>query len=78
MGDDRPARQLHGYVSVEARDGWYRFAEAHHTNVTALLEAVGRMLGGMAGSESLPPAIRQVVKEAQLVAGARSSRKRQE
>ena len=78
MADGLPRRQLHGYVSVEAQEGWYRFAEAHHTNVTALLEALGRTLGRLAPSDTLPPVLRATVKEAQTVAGARSSRRRTE
>ena len=55
-----PRQQLHGYVSAEARDGWYRFAGAHDTNVTALLEAVGIWLGQAADIEPkrLPSALR--------------------
>lgn len=78
MDDGLPRRQLHGYVSIEAREGWYRFADAHHTNVTALLEAVGLALGRLAPSDTLPPVLRAAVKEAQTVAGARSSRRRKE
>lgn len=65
-------------MSTEARDGWYRFAEAHDTNVTALLEALGVHLGAAA---PLPVAdlgddLQQVVAEAKAVAGRRSSRRR--
>jgi hypothetical protein len=62
-------------VSVQARDGWYRFAEANHTNVTALLEAMGVKLDVMVKSGKVPPLLREVAKEAQRVAGARSSRR---
>lgn len=76
MEERQPRQQLHGYISSEARDGWYRFAEAHQTNVTALLEATGLLLGQHADSEQLPPWLRQVVSEARLVASSRSSRRR--
>ena len=75
MSTGRPRRQLHGYVSVQARDGWYRFAEANHTNVTALLEAMGVKLDAVLKSGNVPPVLREVAKEAQRVAGARSSRR---
>jgi hypothetical protein len=55
MAAGQPRRQLHGYVSAQARDGWYAFAEAHGTNVTALLEALGIELGKAAKK---PPAQR--------------------
>jgi hypothetical protein len=77
MESGTPRRQLHGYVSNEARDGWYRFAEANDTNVTALLEAFGLQLGELAtGKTSAPPVIRHVVAKARRVAGRRSTRRR--
>ena len=80
MDQDHPPRQqLHGYVSTEARDGWYDFAESHGTNVTALLEAVGVLLGKHAKRERrrLPTWLRQLLADSQLVASSRSSRRRQ-
>lgn len=76
VSERRPRRQLHGYVSVEARDGWYRFAEANSTNVTALLEAMGLKLAAVTESGSLPSLLREVARDAQRVAGTRSSRRR--
>lgn len=75
-GGGEPRRQLHGYVSKEARAGWYDFAEANHTNVTALLEAMGLMLAELVEVARLPGYARELVAEAQRVAGARSSRRR--
>jgi hypothetical protein len=75
----QPRRQLHGYVSTEARDGWYSFAAAHGTNVTALLEACGELLGRETSKSAreLSPVLRQLVSEAQLIASSRSSRRRE-
>lgn len=76
MAGRRPTQQLHGYVSAESRDGWYRFAEMNDTNVTALLEAVGLYLGEAATSKAKPPKILQdIASEARRVAGQRSSRR---
>jgi hypothetical protein len=73
-----PKRQLHGYVSTQARDGWYAFAEAQGTNVTALLEAVGRELKERAKQPraKLPPWLKKLADDAQLIASGRSSRRR--
>jgi hypothetical protein len=71
-----PRRQIHGYVSKEARDGWYGFAERHYVNVTALLEAMGLRLAEVDEDGRLPTWLRQLVHEAREVAGARSSRRR--
>jgi hypothetical protein len=77
VAEERPParRQLHGYVSAEARSGWYEFAESQNTNVTALLEAVGLRLAQHSGSGRLPPWLNQIVKDAQVVASARSGRR---
>lgn len=76
MPGRRPTQQLHGYVSAEARDGWYRFAEANDTNVTALLEAVGTHLAGLAATRAkLPKAFEEIASEARRIAGQRSSRR---
>ncbi len=76
MPDDRkPRRQLHGYVSDQARDGWYGFAEHRGTNVTALLEAVGVALGQHARDKTLPAWLREIVADAQAVASSRSTRR---
>jgi hypothetical protein len=77
--DDRaPRRQLHGYVSDPARDGWYDFSAAHGTNVTALMEATGILLANYSKkrTEALPAWLRQLLKESKSVASARSSRRR--
>ena len=75
----QPRRQIHGYVSTEARDGWYEFAAAHGTNVTALLESCGALLGREAAkpAKQLPTLLRQLLTEAQLIASSRSSRRRE-
>jgi hypothetical protein len=72
----RPTQQLHGYVSPEALAGWHRFAQAHNTNVTALLEAMGVEMGTVVETPKsrLPPLLRTVIQEAQRIAGSRSSR----
>lgn len=81
VGDDerpQPRQQLHGYVSTEARDGWYRFAAAHGINVTALMEAIGADLARYSQPDQrLPTWLRHVVSEARAVASSRSSRRRQ-
>ena len=75
-GGAGPRRQIHGYVSKEAREGWYGFAEDNSVNVTALLEAMGVRLGEMRDANRLPMWLRELVQEARQVAGARSSRRR--
>ena len=75
-GGGEPRRQLHGYVSKEAREGWYGFAEDNHVNATALMEAMGLRLAGARSAGRLPTWLRELVREAQEVAGARSSRRR--
>lgn len=79
MGEDerpQPRQQLHGYVSMEARDGWYRFAAAHGVNVTALMEAIGLILAQQTTAEpQLPPWLRGAVSEARAIASSRSSRR---
>jgi hypothetical protein len=76
--EDSPGQQLHGYVSSEARDGWYQFSDRHGTNVTALLEAVGVLLAQHSRDErrALPPWLRRVLVDAQEVASSRSTRRR--
>lgn len=80
MGDDerpQPRQQLHGYISSQAREGWYQFAAAHGVNVTALLEVIGLTLAEHVGGEGkLPTWLRPVVTEARAVASSRSSRHR--
>ena len=73
-----PRHQLHGYVSKEARDGWYEFSGKHGTNVTALLEAVGELLGTERSKDpgKLPTWLRQVVNRSRVIASSRSSRRR--
>jgi hypothetical protein len=75
-----PRQQLHGYVSTESRDGWYAFAERHGTNVTALLESTGVLLGQHAGHERrrLPAWLRELLDQAQQIASSRSTRRRAE
>jgi hypothetical protein len=78
--DHPPRRQLHGYVSTEARDGWYDFAEKQGTNVTALLEATGLLLGESAKRDlrQLPAWLRDLVAHARQIASGRSSRQRRD
>lgn len=78
MQDRSPRQQLHGYISAESRDGWYDFAESHGTNVTALLESTGVLLGKYAKRETrrLPTWLNNLLVEARLVASSRSSRRR--
>ena len=73
-----PRRQLHGYVSTEARDGWYSFAEAQGVNVTALMEALGSVFAEHAKTPStkLPPLLKSAVSEARTIASGRSTRRR--
>ena len=75
-GGGQPRRQIHGYVSKKARDGWYGFAEDNSVNVTALLEAMGVRMGELRRAERLPTLFREIVREAMEVAGSRSSRRR--
>lgn len=81
VGNDQrpqPRQQLHGYVSSEARDGWYRFAAAHGVNVTAMLEVIGLTLADHAEAEAkLPAWLRPAVAEARAIASSRSSRHRE-
>lgn len=78
MSPPERRRQLHGWVTAEALDGWQRFAEHHGTNVTSLMEAVGQELRRFADqpSRELPEALLDLVRRSQQVAGARSSRAR--
>lgn len=69
-----PTRQLHGYLSIEAFKAWQSFAQAQDTNVTALLEAIGRKLDTVEQAGRLPPFLREAVEEARRIAGQRSSR----
>ena len=72
----QPRRQLHGYLSTEAWNGWYGFAERYGVNVTALLEAIGVKLARLNVPENrLPTWIRQIVRDARVVASSRSSRR---
>ncbi len=71
--DPQPRYQLHGYVSAQARDGWYKFCDRQGINATALLEAVGIFLAGV---ETTPPEFEGIVREAQRIASRRSSRRR--
>ena len=73
-----PRYQLHVYISKEARDGWYEFSATHGTNVTALLEAVGMVLGEHAKTPEpkLPSWLRQAVSKARSIASSRRSRRR--
>lgn len=68
---------MHGYVSDEARDGWYAFARNNDTNVSALLEAFGGYLAELASKKRLPANVDDVVSKAQRIAARRSSRERE-
>ena len=68
-----PRQQLHGYISTEARAGWYRFAEQHDTNVSALLEAVGLLLAEHV--DKPPTLLQRIIRDARLIASSRSSRR---
>jgi hypothetical protein len=72
-------RQLHGWVSQDALAAWQGFAEGHSTNVTALLEAIGRELIPLAATdlEDLPPFLAEALRSAWQIAGARSARSRE-
>ena len=74
MSPPERRRQLHGWVSVEALNGWQRFAEQQGTNVTALMEAIGRHLAEVASLEATPSPWKTIVRAAQRIAGTRSSR----
>lgn len=71
-----PRRQLHGYVSDGARDGWYEYAAANGTNVTALLEAFGILLGKQVDLEQQSAVLKQVTEQARRIASTRSTRRR--
>jgi hypothetical protein len=81
VGEDerpQPRQQLHGYVSTQARDGWYHFAAAQGINVTALMEAIGLMLSEHADTDArLPLWLRRTVNEARAIASSRSSRRQE-
>lgn len=69
-------RQVHAWVSEDALAGWHAFARAHHSNVAALLEALGVKLAELADEPppKLPALLRDVVAESLRVAGKRSGR----
>lgn len=73
-----PRRQLHGYVSTPARDGWYDFAEQQGTSVTALLEAAGLLFREQTNDTThpLPAWMRTLSAQARSIASSRSSRTR--
>lgn len=76
VSPEEQRRQLHGWVTPAALAGWQGFARANHTNVTALMEALGHYL---ATAEEQPPNrlpafLRDAVKQAQQIAGSRSTR----
>jgi hypothetical protein len=75
MAPPERRRQLHGWVSVEALDGWQRFADLQGTNVTALLESFGQYLAELPPGK-MPQVIAEIVRRSQQVAGTRSSRAR--
>jgi hypothetical protein len=64
---------------MEALAGWQNFAEDHDVNVTAMLEAVGLVLGELHHSDArLPPVVTRMVRDARTVAGRRSTRVRRD
>lgn len=80
MAPDEQKLQMHAWLSEEALAGWRSFAKVHSTNMTALLEALGRAL---AKAEELPlhrlpPMVRGAVRDAQSHAGTRSTRPQRE
>jgi hypothetical protein len=71
-------RQLHAWLSSNALDAWSGFAHLHGTNVTALLEALGRQLGALDDKpfSGLPALLRTAVVESREIAAQRTSRHR--
>ena len=67
---------MHAWVSEDALAGWHAFARSHHTNVAALLEALGIKVAELADDPStkLPTFLREAVAESLRVAGKRSGR----
>ncbi len=80
MALDDDKRQMHAWLSPEALAGWRSFAKVHGTNMTALLEALGRALATAeeVPVHRLPPLVRSAVRDAQSHAGTRSSRPQRE
>jgi hypothetical protein len=65
-------------VSQEAYDGWRGFAAVHGSNVTALVEAIGRTLASLDDPEAnLPPLLRTTVQQSRLIDAERRSRRRE-
>ena len=75
--DDSDRRQLHALLSVPALEGWSAFARAHHTNVAALLEALGLTVGRYVETQrgQLPPVLREAVMASHEIASRRTVRK---
>lgn len=74
--DEERRRQVHAWVSEDALAGWHLFAQAHHSNVAALIEAFGMQLAGIVDDPpaKLPAFLREAVDESLRVAGRRSGR----
>lgn len=71
-------RQLHAWLSTSALDGWSAFAHNHGTNVTALLEALGRRLAALDDKplHQVPALLRNAVADSRDIAAQRSFRRR--
>ncbi len=71
-------RQLHAWLSTGALDAWSRFARVHGTNVTALLEALGRRLNDVEDRplNRLPELLRMAVDDSRDIAAQRTFRRR--
>ena len=71
-------RQLHAWLSTGALDAWSRFARVHGTNVTALLEALGRQLDSVDDKplHQLPALLRTAVGDSREIAAERTFRRR--
>lgn len=71
-------RQLHAWLSTGALDAWSSFARTHGTNVTALLEALGRHLATVDDRplHQLSPILRAAVSESREIAAQRTYRRR--
>jgi hypothetical protein len=59
-------RPLNVFLSQEAFDGLREFADAQHVTVSALIEAIGRVLSTV-DETRIPPLLRRAVQEAREI-----------
>lgn len=67
-------RAINAYVSDEAREAWRSFAGRHGVTVSALIQAIGELLGDESGWFAQAPMHDRVVVRAREIAAERLRR----